>query len=44
MGTMTVNIKGTNVFSLDFSGLPCLLQFYTMLRLSDYRKFWNTER
>ena len=37
-------IKGMNVFSSDFSGLPCLLQVYTRLHLSDYPKFWNTER
>ena len=37
-------IKGTSVFEPDFSGLPCLLQLYTKLYLSDYRKFWKTER
>ena len=37
-------LKGTNVFSSDFSSLPCLLQIYTRLHLSDYREFWNTER
>ena len=37
-------ITGTNVFSSDFSGLPCLLHLYTRLHLSDYSKFWNTER
>ena len=26
------------------SGLSCLLQLYTRLHLSEYRKFWNTER
>ena len=37
-------LKGTDIFSSDFSGLPCLLQLYTRLHLSDYRTFWNTER
>ena len=37
-------LKGTNVFSSHFSGLPCVLQFFTGLHLSDYRKFLNTER
>ena len=41
---LITNIKGTNVFSSDFLGLPCLMQLYTRLHLSDYRKFWNTER
>ena len=40
----SMKFKGTNVFSSDFSGLSCLLQLYTWLHLSDYRKFWNTER
>ena len=31
-------------FSSDFSGLSCLLQLFTRLHLSDYRKFWNTEK
>ena len=31
--------KGTNIFSSDFSGLPCVLQLYTRLHLSDYRQF-----
>ena len=37
-------VKGTNVFSSVFSGLPCLLQVYTRFHLSDYRIFWNNER
>ena len=37
-------LKGTSVFSSDFSGLPCLLQLYTSLHLLDYRKVWNIER
>ena len=37
-------IKGTNVFSSDLSGLPCLMQLYTRLHLSDYPKFGNTDR
>ena len=36
--------KGTSVFALDFSVLPCLLQLYTSSNLSNYCKFWNTER
>ena len=32
-------IKGTNVLTSDFSDLPCLLQLYNRLQLSDYRKF-----
>ena len=36
--------KGMNDFAPDFSGLPCLLQLYTGLHLSDYRKFWNTKK
>ena len=35
-----MSFKGTNVFSPDFF----LLQLYTRLHLSDYPKFWNTER
>ena len=33
-----------NVLASDFSGLPCLLQHFNRLHLSDYRKFWSTER
>ena len=36
-------LKRTNVFTSEFSGLPCLLQLYTRLHLLDYSKFWNTE-
>ena len=36
-------LKGTNIFSSDFSGLTCLLQLHIRLHLSDNRKFWNTE-
>ena len=32
------NIKGANVFPSDFLGLPCLLQLYTRLHLSNYGK------
>ena len=36
--------KGTIFFSSVLSDLLCLLQRYTRFRLSDERKFWNTER
>ena len=38
------HFKGACVSASDFSDLPSLLQLYTRLYLSDYRKFWNPER
>ena len=42
--TYAVDIKGTNCFPRDWQGLPRLLQLLTLLHVSDYDKFCNTER
>ena len=38
------SIRVRAFFSLDLLVLPCFLQLYSGLHVSDYHDFWNTER
>ena len=41
---MQLSVKATVRSRWDWSGLPCLVQHLTWLRVSECRNFWNNER